>query len=150
MSAPLPLERALLVRADEVLTHGSQSRASDGNYARRLDILDAAAALIGGFDLASYRKKCLAAEFQLPEAEAIALAEPVVAEIKRAPIPSALALSALAREPLSKQEIRTAGAHYTDFRLALLIVSCPLLSGPSTMTVWIKEGTTHACQEAQA
>ena len=121
MSAPLPLERALLVRADEVLTHGSQSRASDGNYARRLDILDAAAALIGGFDLASYRKKCLAAEFQLPEAEAIALAEPVVAEIKRAPIPSALALSALAREPLSKQEIRTAGAHYTDFRLALLI-----------------------------
>ncbi len=30
------------------------------------------------------------------------------------------------------------------------IMSCPLLSGPSTMTVWIKEGTTHACQEAQA
>ncbi len=29
-------------------------------------------------------------------------------------------------------------------------VSCPLLSGPSTMTVWIKEGTTNACQEAQA
>ncbi|RSV10058.1 hypothetical protein CA235_19260 [Sphingomonas sp. ABOLF] len=29
-------------------------------------------------------------------------------------------------------------------------VSCPLLSGPSTITVWIKEGTTNACQEAQA
>jgi transposase len=29
-------------------------------------------------------------------------------------------------------------------------VSCPLLSGPLTMTVWIKEGTTNACQEAQA
>ncbi len=29
-------------------------------------------------------------------------------------------------------------------------VSCPLLSGPWTMTVWIKEGTTNACQEAQA
>jgi hypothetical protein len=27
---------------------------------------------------------------------------------------------------------------------------CPLLSGPSTMTVWIEEGTTNACQEAQA
>ncbi|MBX8855386.1 hypothetical protein HCH45_15430, partial [Sphingomonas melonis] len=25
-------------------------------------------------------------------------------------------------------------------------LSCPLLSGPSTMTVWIKEGTTNACQ----
>ncbi|MBX9882504.1 MAG: AhpC/TSA family protein, partial [Sphingomonas sp.] len=25
-------------------------------------------------------------------------------------------------------------------------LSCPLLSGPSTMRVWIKEGTTNACQ----
>ena len=29
-------------------------------------------------------------------------------------------------------------------------LSCPLLSGPSTMRVWTKEGTTNACQEAQA
>jgi hypothetical protein len=29
-------------------------------------------------------------------------------------------------------------------------LSCPLLSGPSTMTVWTKEGTTHASEEAQA
>ena len=29
-------------------------------------------------------------------------------------------------------------------------LSCPLLSGPSTMTVWIKEGTTNAFEEAQA
>ncbi|RSU45652.1 hypothetical protein BRX43_18140 [Sphingomonas sp. S-NIH.Pt15_0812] len=29
-------------------------------------------------------------------------------------------------------------------------LSCPPLSGPSTMTVWTKEGTTNACQEAQA
>ena len=29
-------------------------------------------------------------------------------------------------------------------------LSCPLLSGPSTMRVWIKEGTTNACQQAQA
>ena len=29
-------------------------------------------------------------------------------------------------------------------------VSCPLLSGPSTMRVWIKEGTTNACEKAQA
>lgn len=121
MSAPLPLERVLLAEADQVLMQGSWNRASGDDYGRRLDILDGAAALIGGFDLTSYRKKCLAAEPQLAVAEAIALAEPVVAEIKRAPIPTALALSALAREPLSKHEIRTAGAHYTDFRLALLI-----------------------------
>ena len=30
------------------------------------------------------------------------------------------------------------------------LVSCPLLSGPSTITVWTKEGTTNACEEAQA
>ena len=30
-----------------------------------------------------------------------------------------------------------------------MTVSCPLLSGPSTMTVWIEEGTTNACEEAQ-
>ena len=29
-------------------------------------------------------------------------------------------------------------------------MSCPLLSGPSTITVWTKEGTTNACEEAQA
>ena len=29
-------------------------------------------------------------------------------------------------------------------------MSCPLLSGPSTMTVWTKEGTTNAFEEAQA
>ncbi|MFN3677993.1 MAG: hypothetical protein ACK4TC_18745 [Sphingomonas pseudosanguinis] len=30
------------------------------------------------------------------------------------------------------------------------VVSCPLLSGPSTMTVWTREGTKNACEEAQA
>lgn len=121
MSAPPPLERVLLAGADQVLRRGSSSGAPGDNYARRLDILDAAAALIGGFDLPSYRKKCLPIEPQLRVAEATSLAESVVAEIGRTPIPPALALSALAREPLSKHETKTAGAHYTDFRLALLI-----------------------------
>ena len=37
-----------------------------------------------------------------------------------------------------------------DPKVTSELVSCPLLSGPSTMTVWIKEGTKNGCQEAQA
>ena len=121
MSAPPPLERMLLAGANRVLTRGSRGDAPGDPYARCLDILDAAAALIGGFDLKAYRRMCLPAEPKLTAGEATDLAEPVVAEIIRTKIPPALALSALAREPLSKHETRTAGAHYTDFRLALLI-----------------------------
>ena len=121
MSAPSPLERVLLAGADRVVTRGSGSGTPGEKFARRLDILDAAASLIGGFDLAAYRQRSLRTEPRLTVAEALAFAEPVIVEIGRTPIPSALALSALAREPLSKHETRTAGAHYTDFRLALLI-----------------------------
>ncbi len=31
---------------------------------------------------------------------------------------------------------------------AVIVLSCPLLSGPTTMRVWIKEGTTSACEKA--
>jgi len=47
--------------------------------------------------------------------------------------------------------VDTAAPVYGDLRLANISqLSCPLLSGPSTMTVWIEEGTTNACEEAQA
>lgn len=121
MSAPTPLERILLSAADKVLLRETASDSAVDQYYRRVDILEAAAAIVGGFDLATFRRKCLSAEPRLSLAKALEVAEIVVAEIRNTPIPPALALSALAREPLSKQETRTAGAHYTDFRLALLI-----------------------------
>lgn len=37
-----------------------------------------------------------------------------------------------------------------QYHMLIGLLSCPLLSGPSTMTVWIEEGTTDACEEAQA
>lgn len=121
MSAPLPLERALLARANQVITHGPRGGAAGDTFARRLEILEASASLIGRFDLAKYRKGAASVEPRLTIAEALASAGPVVAEIGRTPIPPALALSALAREPLSQQETRAVGAHYTDFRLAVLL-----------------------------
>lgn len=53
-------------------------------------------------------------------------------------------LAALAQEVLRQKP--ASGAVFA-FRGRL---SCPLLSGPSTMTVWTKEGTTNASQEARA
>lgn len=120
MSAPPPVERVLLAGADRVLSGSLKGYHLGVRYACRLDVLDAAASVAGGFDLATYRKLCLI-DAQLSISEAAAWAAPVLAEIRRTKIPVALALSALAREPLSKHETRTAGAHYTDFRLALLI-----------------------------
>ena len=40
--------------------------------------------------------------------------------------------------------------HVRRRRAKLPVLGCPLLSGPSTMTVWIKEGATNAFEEAQA
>lgn len=157
MSAPPPLERVLLAEADQILARGSQGAPGD-QYFRRLDILDAAAALIGGFDLAAYRRKCLLTEPRLTAGEAAALAEPVVAQIGRTPIQPALALSALAREPLSKQETRTAGAHYTDFRLALLIGrlaaelnehQAPILDPASGSGMLLAAASIAACEAGQ-
>ena len=42
------------------------------------------------------------------------------------------------------------GDQWQDVVDRKLRVSCPLLSGPSTIAVWTKEGTTNACEEAQA
>ena len=159
MSAPPPLERVLLVRAEHVLTRGSLTGPPAMAYSRRLDILDAAAALIGGFDLASYRGFCLRVEPRLTIAQAAQLAEPVVAEIARMPMPPALALSALAREPLSKHETRIAGAHYTDFRLALMIgrmaarlnmKAAPILDPACGAGMLLAAASVVACEDGQS
>ncbi|MFE8108205.1 hypothetical protein DTL00_19465 [Sphingomonas melonis] len=54
------------------------------------------------------------------------------------------------RVPVEEPEVLGRGKLLTRPPRQTGQVSCPLLSGPSTMTVWIKEGTTNACQEAQA
>lgn len=159
MSAPIALEREILAGAEEALTRGLRNNRSSDIFDRRLDVLDAAAAEIGGFDLSIYRERCIRKEPKLSLAQAMTLAKPVVAEIARTPIAPALALSALAREPLPKHVIRTAGAHYTDFRLALLIgrlaaklngLKRPLLDPASGTGMLLSAASIVACESGHS
>lgn len=82
-----------------------------------LAILEAAASRAGGFDVREYWKR-FSLSPSIRAKEALAIAERVVALLSKTPIPLPLALSALARERLPHLSRRTAGAYYTDFRLA--------------------------------
>ncbi len=65
----------------------------------------------------------------------------------------AFATIGLVVDRVAFSQLRHTGASFwppktVSYKATLL--SCPLLSGPSTMRVWIKEGTTNACEKAQA
>lgn len=117
MSAPIPLEQRLLAPVTEQL-----QAATDGDHLARLDVLEAVASLIGGFSLERYRATDGEAR-RLASSTALALAEPVDCALGTVPIHPSLALSALARAPMARMAQRTAGAYYTDFRLARFLAS---------------------------
>jgi hypothetical protein len=82
-----------------------------------MEILEGAASRLGGFALASYRRR-FPNHFKLSVSEALAGSEIVLRELARSSIPPSLALSALARPRLTHVKQRWSGAYYTDFRLA--------------------------------
>jgi hypothetical protein len=88
----------------------------------RMAVLEAAASRAGGFDVREYWKRFHLSP-RIRAKEALAVAERVVAVLSNTPIPLPLALSALARERLPHLSRRTAGAYYTDFRLAQYLAS---------------------------
>ena len=112
MAAPLPLEQRLLARVTMRL-----DEVAGTNHATRLDVLEAASSLLGGFSLVRYRATDAYARVLDVDA-ALAVAETVLPALRAAPVPSALALASLARRPMLRAEQRRAGAFYTDFRLA--------------------------------
>jgi len=117
MSAPRPLETDYLRPAEALLTSAVGGQHGPTSFELRLQILEAASALFGGFDLIAFH-----AAFDLvsikPAAELLALAGPVASAIRQSPIHHALALSTLARETLGELERRSTGAYHSDFRLA--------------------------------
>lgn len=84
----------------------------------RLQLLEAAASRIGGFDLEGFQDQ-FGIDAIKPSAELLNEARAVVQAIDGCNIHPVLALSALAREALDDSERRSSGAYHTDFRLAL-------------------------------
>lgn len=124
MSAPRPVESEYLAAAEAALTrvvggHGPSS------FELRLQVLEAASARFGGFDLAAFHQT-FGVRSKRPAIELLELAAPVANAIGRSPIHPALALSALAREALHEQDRKNTGAYHTDFRLATRLAQLAL------------------------
>lgn len=117
MSAPRPLEAEYLTSAEVALNKAVGGEHSPKSFEFRLQVLEAAAARFGGFDLAAFHE-AFGVQTKKPAAELLELAAPVASAIERSPIHHALALSALAREVLHEQDRKNTGAYHTDFRLA--------------------------------
>lgn len=120
MSSPRPFEQALLQPANDFLECTTAHLAQDLRYEARLQILEAASGRLGTFSVREY--------FKLFEVEPLfawaaldTACERLVAQFRDLPMHPSLALSALAREPLTTAAQREAGSYYTDFRLATLV-----------------------------
>ena len=116
MSAPRPIEEEYLAQAEAALINAAGGHRSE-SFELRLQVLEAAAARFGGFNLAAFHE-AFGIQSQRPTAELLELAGPVTSAIGCSPIHHALALSALARETLHEQDRKSTGAYHTDFRLA--------------------------------
>lgn len=110
MSSPRPLEQGMLAPVERRL-------ASYSSHSDRLEVLEAAASTHGCFDLEAYRA-LRGDEHSLSIEEASRAGAEILEALRHVPIHASLALSALARPPLTTAEQRKAGAYYTDFRLA--------------------------------
>ena len=117
MSAPRPIEAEYLSPAEAVLTRVVGGEHGPASFELRLQVLEAASARFGGFDLARFHA-AFDIESRHPATELLELAAPVASAIERSPMHPALALSVLARETLHEQDRKSTGAYHTDFRLA--------------------------------
>jgi len=117
MSAPRPVEAEYLAPVEAALTATVGRGCGPDSFELRLQILEAASARFGGFDLAEFHE-AFGVKSKHSAAELLDIAAPVANAIERSPIHPAMALSALAREVLHEQDRKNTGAYHTDFRLA--------------------------------
>ena len=115
MSAPLAIEERLL--ADVAALIDAALAGDRDDHDARLDLLEAVAAQLGGFSLGEYRCRD-GLQRRLTERDAMRVAPQIVDALSAISMHPSLALTSLARAPLTLTQRRRAGAYYTDFRLA--------------------------------
>ncbi len=136
MSPSRPLARQLLGPAEKIL-----EAFAGKDQTKRLDVLEGAAAVLGGVSLETLR-----ATDDLPRAlssdEALFAGDLVRVALLPLPAPPALMLASLAQPPMAPTERRRAGAYYTDFRLARFLVErLPHDLGPADKVIDAASGT---------
>ena len=122
MTPSSTVEGKRLAKTDAVVERIVAGTSADCKPELRLQLLEATASRIGGFDLEGYQarfghKPVKRAALLIDDARAI------VQSIEDCGIHPALALSALVREVHDEPNRRTRGAYHTDFRLALHLAS---------------------------
>jgi hypothetical protein len=117
MSAPSPLEVQILRNAELVLAAATAKFVEPSSYELRMQILECAAARLGGFPASSYFDT-FGISRSLEFGELDEHAKRLLEVLNSLPVHPALALSSLSRKPLSVHAQRESGAYYTDFRLA--------------------------------
>lgn len=120
MSSPRTVEETALKPVEAALRPFITRFSQKDEYAARLSILEGVAARLGGFSVRSYQKTFnvdpLLRSDDLEKAGAV-----IASALSKCGIHPALALSALAREPIDEHSRRSTGAHHTDFRLAMML-----------------------------
>lgn len=113
MSRPQTFEQSLYDRAEQVLQDCSNC------FDDRMLVLEACAALYGGFDIREYWKEfgIICSDDQAIKDKANVLYN----EINNTGISPSLVISSLSREIIPVSEMKKQGAFYTDFRLAEFI-----------------------------
>lgn len=117
MSPSQPLARQLLAPAEQIL-----SAFAGDDHARRLDVLEGAAAVLGGVSIEAIRATDDGPRI-LSGDEALFAGDLVRVALLSLPVPPALLLASLAQPPMALTDRRRAGAYYTDFRLAQFLAT---------------------------
>lgn len=117
MSAYKTIESILLSSVETAIRAEVAHVSIDKIYEARVQVLEAVASKLGGFNLREYFSKFKVKPLLTPKV-LDSFSSLILEEILKTPIHPTLALSALAREPLSSIDRKNNGAYHTDFRLA--------------------------------